>query len=107
MLTPTQLEHYDRDGVLLIENVVDEATLATMRRVLAELIAASAAVTQHNEIYDLERGHSAANPRLRRIKHPHKRHPVFREFCTAPPLTRQSPRGRSCSTSSWLRMRGR
>ena len=86
MLTPTQLDQYHRDGVLLGEGVADEATLAAMRRALAELIAQSAAVTQHNDIYDLEPDHSAANPRLRRIKHPHKRHPIFREFCTREPL---------------------
>ena len=86
MLTPTQLDQYHRDGVLLVENVADEATLAAMRRALAELIAQSAAVTQHNDIYDLEPDHSAASPRLRRIKHPHKRHPIFREFCTREPL---------------------
>lgn len=86
MLTPQQLEAYERDGVVLVENVADEATLAAMRRALAELIAQSAAVTAHNEIYDLEPDHTARNPRLRRIKHPHLRNPVFRAFCTSEPL---------------------
>ena len=86
MLTPDQLDAYERDGVLLVENVADEAMLATMRRALAELIAQSASVTQHNEVYDLEPDHTAADPRLRRIKQPHRHHPIFREFCTTEPL---------------------
>jgi len=86
MLSPQQLAAYERDGVVLVENVADEATLGRMRRALSDLIAASAKVTAHDDVYDLEPDHSAENPRLRRIKLPHKRHPVFREFCTSEPL---------------------
>lgn len=86
MLSKDQLASYHRDGVLLVENFVDESTLATMRRALADLIAQSASVTAHNDVYDLEPDHSAANPRLRRIKHPHVRHPVFWEFCRSEPV---------------------
>jgi ectoine hydroxylase-related dioxygenase (phytanoyl-CoA dioxygenase family) len=86
MLTNDQLQTYGRDGVILIENAVEEATLSTMRRALANLVAESASITQHNDVYDLEADHTPANPRLRRIKHPHLRHPVFRDFCTSEPL---------------------
>jgi phytanoyl-CoA hydroxylase len=86
MLSDQQLEAYERDGVLLVEDMADEATLATMRRALAALVAASASVTTHNEIYDLEPDHTPEVPRLRRIKHPHLRHAVFRDFCTSEPL---------------------
>jgi len=86
MLSTEQLAAYDRDGVLLVENVADEATLATMRRALAGLIAQSAAVAAHNSVYDLEPDHTAANPRLRRIKQPHLHHPAFRDFLTSEPL---------------------
>ena len=86
MLNPQQLETWHRDGVVLVENVVDEAMLGRMRRALADLVAASAKVTQHDDVYDLEPDHTAANPRLRRIKLPHTRHPVFREFCATEPL---------------------
>ncbi|HYC46383.1 MAG TPA: phytanoyl-CoA dioxygenase family protein [Burkholderiales bacterium] len=86
MLSREQLAAYERDGVLLVENVIDEATLDTMRAALADLIAQSASVTTHNEIFDLERDHSPAHPRLRRIKQPHRHHPVFRELCAREPL---------------------
>src|SRR5687768_5106251 len=86
MLTPQQIETYHRDGVLLVENVADEATLSNTRRALADLIARSAPVTAHNDIYDLEPDHTAANPRLRRIKTPHRHHPIFWDFLQSEPL---------------------
>ncbi len=86
MLNTQQLEQFRRDGVALVENIADEAKLAAMRAALAELVEQSKAVTQHNEIYDLEPDHSAAHPRLRRVKHPHRRHPVFHDFPRNEPL---------------------
>lgn len=86
MLSQHQLDTYLRDGVLLVENIADEATLSTMRRALAGLIAQSASVTAHDDIYDIEPDHTAANPRLRRIKQPHLHDRVFREFLRSEPL---------------------
>jgi ectoine hydroxylase-related dioxygenase (phytanoyl-CoA dioxygenase family) len=57
-----------------------------MRRALSDLIARSAPVKQHDDVYDLESDHSAENPRLRRIKQPHRHHAVFHDFCTSEPL---------------------
>ena len=86
MLSRSQIEAYQRDGVLLVENVADATTLATMRRALSELVARSAAVTRHDDVYDLEPDHTAARPRLRRVKQPHLHHPVFWEFASSEPL---------------------
>lgn len=86
MLTEQQLDAYRRDGVLLVENVADESTLATMRSALAELITQSGTVTAHTDTYDIEPDHTAANPRLRRIKQPHLRHPIFWDFLKTEPL---------------------
>lgn len=86
MLTPAQIEQFHRDGVLLVENVADATMLAAMRAALADLVEQSRTVTQHNAIYDLEPDHSSERPRLRRIKHPHKRHAVFHDFPRREPL---------------------
>lgn len=86
MLTQRQLDDYDRDGVLLVEDAVDAATLEAMREALAGLVAKSAAVTRNDDVYDLEPDHSRENPRLRRIKMPYSHHPVFRDFCRSEPL---------------------
>ncbi len=86
MLTQAQIDQFHRDGILLVENVADQNTLAMMRQALAGLVEKSRTVTQHNAIYDFEPDHTAERPRLRRIKHPHLRHPVFNEFPRTQPL---------------------
>lgn len=86
MLTKNQLEQFSHEGVLLVENVADQVTLTVMRQALADLVERSRSVTQHNAIYDLEPTHSAEQPRLRRVKHPHLRHPVFDTFARSEPL---------------------
>jgi phytanoyl-CoA hydroxylase len=86
MLRRQQIGQFHRDGLLLVENIADARTLDTMRAALADLVEQSRKVTQHDAIYDLEPDHSPARPRLRRIKHPHKRHPVFNEFPRTQPL---------------------
>ena len=53
------------------------ATLRALRRVTDELVEASRQVAAHDEVYDLEPSHSAAEPRVRRIKHPHRVHPAY------------------------------
>ncbi len=86
MLSKQQLDQFSRDGVLLVEDVADQTTLAVMRQALADLVDKSRPVTQHNAIYDLEPTHTAERPRLRRVKHPHRRHPVFNNFARSEPL---------------------
>ena len=80
MLTNAQLETYRQDGVLVVENVFDQATLDRLRAVIAEFVAGAARITDHTEVYDLEPSHSPEQPRVRRIKTPHKWHPVFLEM---------------------------
>jgi len=41
------------------------------------LVAGAAAVDTHTAVYDLEPGHTRAEPKVRRIKSPHKVHPAF------------------------------
>lgn len=86
MLSQHQIDQYHHDGVLLVEAVADQATLAVMRQALADLVDQSRSVTQHDAIYDLEPNHSAEQPRLRRVKHPHLRHPIFHRFARSEPL---------------------
>jgi phytanoyl-CoA hydroxylase len=77
VVTAEQIEAYRRDGFVVIENVLTEAEVQTLRRVTDELVEASRPVREHNAVYDLEPTHSAAEPRVRRIKLPHKVHPAY------------------------------
>ena len=86
MISDKDVETYRRDGVLLVPEVLDSATLGRVRQVIAELVAGAANVSQHNDVYDLEPGHTPENPRVRRIKTPHKVHPIFDEIVRSKPV---------------------
>ena len=80
MISDDLAQAYKRDGVIVIPEVLDNDTLARVRTALAEIVAGAANVTEHNDVYDLEPGHTPENPRVRRIKAPHKVHPIFDEI---------------------------
>ena len=84
MITDSQVQAYARDGVIVVPKVLDAAMLERMRTVVAGLVAASARETEHTSVYDLEPGHTAEQPRVRRIKTPHLVDPVFDEIVRSP-----------------------
>lgn len=77
MLSQDQKDFYDQNGYLMIENAVSPDQLAKLRAITANLIEASRNVTASNDVYDLDKGHSAEAPRLTRIKVSHKQDPYF------------------------------
>lgn len=77
MLSDAQKEFYTRHGYLKVENVVTQEELAHLQEITDSFIEASRGVSESNEVYDLDEGHSAEAPRLTRIKLPHKQHPYF------------------------------
>ena len=84
MISDDLVRTYKRDGVIMVPEVLDKETLQKVRTVLAELVAGAADVTEHTDVYDLEPGHTRKNPRVRRIKAPHKVHPIFDEIVRSP-----------------------
>jgi ectoine hydroxylase len=80
VLREEQVDAYQRDGFLAIEGLVDEAWLARLRDVIAEFVDKSRELRESNRVFDLEAGHSADTPRLRRLVSPADLHPVFWEF---------------------------
>ena len=76
MLTDGQRAAYDRDGFIVVPDVFPAEDIAELRRVTDEFVSASATVTANDSVYDLEDTHSAAEPRVRRLKAPHAIHPV-------------------------------
>jgi ectoine hydroxylase-related dioxygenase (phytanoyl-CoA dioxygenase family) len=77
MLTQEQLDLYEKNGYLGVDAVLADDEVAALRRVTDEFVEKSREVTEHNDIFDLEPGHSAANPRVRRIKNPCLYHTVY------------------------------
>src|ERR1700704_1170987 len=84
MISEKDVQTYKRDGVIVVPEVLNTATLTQVRSVIAELVAGSAKTLEHTDVYDLEPGHTAENPRVRRIKTPHKVHALFNDIVRSP-----------------------
>jgi phytanoyl-CoA hydroxylase len=61
MISQAMIDAYHRDGFVVV----------------AEIVAGAANIEAHDDVYDLEPGHTRAAPKVRRIKTPHKVHPIF------------------------------
>ena len=77
MLSSRQVQSYRDHGYLAVPGVLSAAEVADLQRVTDELVDASRGVAAHTDVYDLEPGHSAAEPRVRRIKSPDRQHEVY------------------------------
>jgi phytanoyl-CoA hydroxylase len=76
-LSPEQVAAYARDGYLAIDRFLDPSVVQDLQEVTDEFVQRSRAVTSHTDVFDLEPGHTPEAPRLRRLKSPHRQHPVY------------------------------
>ncbi len=79
-LTTAEIEQYRELGYLVVADVFDAGLLAEIRRTVDAIIADAGKVTTHTDVYDLEESHTPEQPRVRRIKTPHKHFPFFAEL---------------------------
>ncbi|MBT3789158.1 MAG: phytanoyl-CoA dioxygenase family protein [Alphaproteobacteria bacterium] len=77
MISDDQVEAYHRDGYVVVGDVFNEIEVAALNAVTDNFVQSSREVSEHNQIFDLEDDHSAARPRVRRIKTPHLHHEVY------------------------------
>ena len=84
MISDQDVARYQRDGYIVVPDVVSAAEIDELRRVTDEFVEASRTATGHTDVFDLEPGHSAATPRLRRIKTPHAQHPSYARMVRHP-----------------------
>ncbi len=82
VLTQTQRESYFEKGYLLVEKAVGDDWLERLRAVTAAVIEESRGVGRSDAVWDLEDGHSADAPRLRRLTSPNDHHPVYWELAS-------------------------
>ncbi len=79
MLSPDQIEFYNENGYLLVEDAVSPEQVARLREITLDLIDKSRDVKENNAVYDLDEGHCPDQPKLTRIKLPTKQHPYYWE----------------------------
>ena len=72
-----QVEFYRRHGYLVVADVFTSDEVADLRLATEDLVAKSASVVAHTELYDLEDSHTKEKPRVRRLKAPYKHHAAF------------------------------
>ena len=77
MLTQAQIDFYHLNGYIGVENVLSMEEITDLRRVTDEFVEKSREVIEHDDVFDLEPGHTSEVPRLRRIKNPAIHHPVY------------------------------
>jgi ectoine hydroxylase-related dioxygenase (phytanoyl-CoA dioxygenase family) len=80
MLSQNQINFYNDNGFLAVEDVFPFDMIEEARAVVEDFVEGSRQVTDHTDVYDLEPGHSAEEPRVRRLKEPCAIHPIFDEM---------------------------
>ena len=86
MLSQAELSVYRRDGFIVLPDILDAAEIEALRRATDEFVRNSRTVVANDDIYDLEDSHSAAEPRVRRIKTPHLHHPEYAAVARHPKI---------------------
>jgi len=82
VLSQAQREQYHQNGWLAVPGLVDAEWLGRLRQVTDEFVEASRELTEPNILYDLDEGHSADEPRLRRLSSPTDLHETYWEFAS-------------------------
>ncbi len=85
-LSAGQIEAYREDGFIVVENVLSRSEVDALRAVTDDFVARARFVQAHDEVYDLEPSHSAAEPRVRRIKTPHLQHDTYARIARHPAI---------------------
>ena len=87
VLTQRQREAYFRDGYILLEKFLDDDLVMRLRAATEEMVERARKVTKSDAVWDLEKGHTAAYPRLRRLTSPNDHHPLFWDYASNSRLT--------------------
>src|SRR5271169_171750 len=72
MLSPAALAAYQRDGFIVLPDILEPAQIEALRRVTDAFVDNARTITANDEVYDLEETHSSDEPRVRRIKAAHQ-----------------------------------
>ena len=82
VLTQKQREFYFEYGYLLLEGMISDTWIASLRAATTEVINESRKISKSNETWDLEPGHSMEDPRLRRLSSPNDHNPAYWEYAS-------------------------
>lgn len=81
-LTQKQRESYFENGYILLERIIPEEWLEKLRAVTEEMVDRSRALETSDAVWDLDKGHTADAPRLRRLSSPNDHHQHYWEYAS-------------------------
>lgn len=96
MIGDADVAFYRAQGYLVVPDVLSAAEVARLGTVTDTLVAASAAITEHTDLYDLDDLHRPEAPRVRRLKTPHLATRFLPTWCAIPA---SSPSLRLCGAA--------
>jgi ectoine hydroxylase len=82
VLSRKQREFYFENGYLFLERIIPAETIEELRRVTEAKVEETRALAKSDAVWDLEAGHSAAQPRLRRLSSPCDHHPAYWSYAS-------------------------
>ena len=82
VLTQEQREFYFDNGYLIVEEIVPREWVDRLLALTEEMIERSRSLEKSDMIFDLEPGHTADEPRLRRLTSPVEHHATYWEFAS-------------------------
>lgn len=79
LLDADQVQTYRRDGFVIVPGALSDAEVDELRRTTDEFMDRARAMTENDDVIELDiaAGHRPETPKIRRIKSPHKQHPVY------------------------------
>lgn len=87
VLNQDERAFYFDQGYIVKERAIGSDWLGRLNTATAALVETTRSMKCSTQTYDLDAGHTAENPRLRRIAYLDDLDPVFWEFCKESPLT--------------------
>lgn len=77
ILSEKQREQYFENGYLLLERIIPEEWIERLRAATTEMVDESRKIKTSDVKWDLDQGHTAENPRLRRLSSPNDHHAEY------------------------------
>ena len=83
LLTQKQREFYFENGYLLLEKLLCDDWIVRLRQATEEMVEMSRSIIKSDATWDLDKGHTAANPRLRRLSSMNDHHSAFWDYASS------------------------
>ena len=82
ILSQAQREFFFENGYLLLDKAIPDTWVESLRDATDEIVEESRAISESDAKWDLEEGHTSANPRLRRLSCPNDHHATYWEYAS-------------------------